>query len=108
MKTIYIGLICLFYGFYLFFLSPKEKKNMFGYKSFQQNMHKDIWKWTNECFGLLILAGSIIYLTFSIVFEINDISFTARLNQYGLFYILSSIVLTECYGSYKRYKNKKV
>ncbi len=108
MKAIYIGLICLCYSLFLFFLSPKEKKNILGYKSLQQNIHEDIWKWTNECFGLLTLFGSIIYLTFSVLLEIKDISFSARLNMYGLVYIIISFVLTECYGLIKRYKHKKV
>ena len=64
MKDIYIGLICLCFSFFLFFYSPKDPKNMLGYKSLQQNMHKDIWKWTNECFGLLALVGSILYSHF--------------------------------------------
>ena len=81
---------------------------MLGYKSLQQNMHKDIWKWTNECFGLLTLVGSIIYLTFSIILEIQDISFSAKLYKYGLVYVIISFLLTECYGLFKRYKNKKV
>ena len=76
---------------------------MLGYKSLQQNMHKDIWKWTNECFGLLALVGSIIYLIFSVILEIKDISFSARLNMYGLVYIIISFILTECYGMFKRY-----
>jgi hypothetical protein len=107
MKNIYIGLICLCYSAFLFFLSPKEKKNMLGYKSFQQNMHKDIWKWTNECFGLLTLVGSFIYLTISIILEIKDISFSSELNKYGLIYIIISFVLTECYGLIQSYRNKK-
>jgi hypothetical protein len=52
MNDIFYGLIFLCYGIFLFFFSAKEKKNMLGYKSLQQNMHKDIWKWTNQCFGL--------------------------------------------------------
>ncbi len=106
MKSIYIGMICLVYSLFLFFLSPREKKNILGYKSLQQNMDKDIWKWTNKCFGLLTLAGSIIYLIFSIILEFKGISFSSKLSMYGLIYIVISFVLTECYGLMKRYKNK--
>lgn len=81
---------------------------MFGYKSLQQNMHKDIWKWTNECFGLLTFVGSIIYIICSIILEKKDIPFSPRLNIYALVYLTICVVLTECYGVYKRYKNKKV
>ena len=107
MKAIYIGLIFLCYSLFLLFLSPKDKKNMFGYKSLQQNTHKDIWKWTNECFGLLTLAGSILYLALTIIFEVNNISLSRKLNKYGLIYIIISFVITECYGFIKRYKIKK-
>ena len=75
---------------------------MFGYKSLQQNIHKDIWKWTNECFGLLTLFGSMLYLTLSIILELKGISISSRLNMYGLFYIVFSFILTECYGLMKR------
>ncbi len=75
---------------------------MFGYKSLQQNMHKDIWKWTNECFGLLTLFGSMVYITLSIILELKGISISSRLNMYGLFYIVFSFILTECYGLMKR------
>ena len=107
MKGSYIGLICLCYSLFLLFLSPKDKKNLFGYKSLQQNMHKDIWKWTNECFGILTLVGSIIYLTLSIILEINDISISSQLNKYGLIYIVFSFILTECYGLMKRYEKNR-
>lgn len=76
---------------------------MLGYKSLQQNMHKDIWKWTNQCFGLLTLIGSIIYLTFSIIETLGIIHF-ANLNKYGLFYIVFSFVVTECFAFVKRTK----
>lgn len=107
MKNIYIGLICLCYSLFLLFLSPKEKHNILGYKSLQQNTHKDIWKWTNECFGLLTLVGSIIYFIISIILEMKHISFSARLNKYGLIYIIISFVLTEFYGFIRIFKNKK-
>ena len=107
MKGSYIGLICLCYSLFLLFLSPKDKKNLFGYKSLQQNMHKDIWKWTNECFGILTLVGSIIYLTLSIILEINDISISSQLNKYSLIYIVFSFILTECYGLVKRYSKNR-
>jgi uncharacterized membrane protein YesL len=80
---------------------------MLGYKSLQLNTHKEIWKWTNECFGLLTLVGSIIYLAVSVYLEANDILFS-RLPVYGLIYIAISFVITECYAFVKKYKNKKV
>lgn len=106
MKGIMIGLICLCFGLFLFFVSPKEKKNMFGYKSLQQGMHREIWKWTNQCFGLFIMVGSIVYLAFSIAYGANGISFFTKLNRYGLFYIVISFVLTEAYGLIRRHGAK--
>lgn len=105
MNTIYIGLICLGLSIFLIFYSPKEKKNMLGYKSFQQNMHKDVWKWTNRCFGFLTLIGSFIYLTLSILETLGIIHFV-NLNKYALYYILFSIVVTESYALVKRIKLK--
>ena len=81
---------------------------MFGYKSFQQGMHKEIWKWTNQCFGLLIMIGSIVYLIISIVLQVKGISYSARLTKYGFIYVVISFVLTECYGVIQRYRNKKL
>ncbi|MDF2512270.1 MAG: hypothetical protein K0S04_2136 [Herbinix sp.] len=80
---------------------------MLGYKSLQQNMHKNIWRWTNECFGLLTLVGSIIYVAISVYLEANDILFS-KLPMYGLLYIVISFVITECYAFYKRYTDKNI
>ena len=78
---------------------------MLGYKSLQQNTHKDIWKWTNECFGLLATVGSIIYLIISIILEFRDISYSSRLNFLGLVYIFISFIITECYALIRKHKN---
>ena len=79
---------------------------MFGYKSLQQGMHKDIWKWTNQCFGLLMIVGAIVYLAFSSVLYSKGISFSKELNRYGLIYIVLSFVITECYAMIRRHRNK--
>lgn len=106
MNGIKIGLFCICYGIFLFFVSSREKKNMFGYKSLQQGMHKDVWRWTNQCFGLLLIVGAIFYLTFSIVLYSKGISFSKELNLYGKVYLLTSIVLTECYTMIRRHRSK--
>lgn len=105
MNDIFYGLIFLCYGIFLFFFSAKEKKNMLGYKSLQQNMHKDIWKWTNQCFGLLAIVGSVIYLITSIIQEVQNITLAYSMYKYVLVYIGTSILITECYGLRKRYSN---
>lgn len=46
MSNLLIGVLCMLFSLFLFFLSPKENKNMFGYKSPQQGFHKNIWKWS--------------------------------------------------------------
>ena len=107
MKDLYIGLICLCFGFFLFFYSSKDARNMLGYKSLQLNTHKDIWKWTNECFGLLTLFGSVVYLAISVYLAAKDLSFP-RLPMYGLIYIVISFITTECYAFIKKYKNGKI
>lgn len=103
MTNIYIGLICLGCSLFLIFYSPKEKGNMLGYKSLQLNTHKDIWKWTNICFGLLTLIGSIVYLSLSILEALKIINF-ANLNKYGLYYIGIAFAVTEFYAFYKKIK----
>lgn len=107
MTNFYIGFLILGCSLFLLFLSPKEKNNIFGYKSLQLNTHKDIWKWTNQCFGLLILFGSVGFLLYLSILKIQGIeaSLDVSLDLIKL-YLLFSLVITECYAWVKKYKVK--
>jgi uncharacterized membrane protein len=105
MDGIFYGAVFLCYGIFLLFFSGKEKKNMLGYKSLQQNLHKEIWKWTNQCFGLLAIVGAVVYLIISVIQEVKNITLPFSLYKYVLVYIGLSILITECYGLIKRYSN---
>lgn len=110
MSNINIGLICLGMSIFILFFSPKEsyKNNALGYKSPQLNTHKNIWFWTNKCFGLLALLGSILYLLISVVLVLTGhVGFSTTMNKYLLIYIGLSIVLTEIYGLTKKLSDKK-
>lgn len=106
MSNLVIGILCMVFALFLFFLSPKEAKNMFGYKSPQQGLNKNVWKWSNKCFGLLAIIGSTIYLISAIVLMVLGIhKYSVLLNKVGLVYIVISVIITEMYTfmvSYKR------
>lgn len=109
MGNIGFGLLFLVLSLFIYFISPIYKKNILGYKSMQQGIHKDIWKWSNKCFGLLAMIGSVIYLAVSITFKVLDITdYNALLNQCGTFYIFLSILATEVYTFICSQKNKKI
>lgn len=109
MMNLCIGLICLVFSLFLFFFSPKEKNNMFGYKSLQLNTHKMIWYWSNKCFGLLLMIGSILYIIGAVILKFNQkFEFSSTLNKYGLCYIFIIFVITELYTFAKQYKDKQV
>lgn len=108
MASIGLGILFLVFSVFLYFISPIYKKNMLGYKSMQQGMHKDIWKMSNKCFGLLAMIGSSIYLAMAITFKILDMKhYNALLNQCGIFYILLSILITEVFTFISSQKGKK-
>ncbi|WP_313129014.1 hypothetical protein [Anaerocolumna sp.] len=110
MINVSIGLICLGMSIFILFFSPKEsyKNNALGYKSPQLNTHKNIWFWTNKCFGLLALPGSILYLLISIILVLTGhVEFSTAMNRYLLIYIGSSIIITEIYGLTKKINDKK-
>lgn len=92
--------ICFFASLFLFFYSPKEK-NILGYKSLQQNLDSNVWKWSNKCFGGLSLLGSIL---FSIIHMYNK---DMILFKYILIYILISFVITELYVFIQRIRSKR-
>lgn len=96
MSNLIIGIVCMAVACFLFFLSPKEDKNMFGYKSPQQGLNKNVWKWSNKCYGLFAIVGSAIYLISAIVLlALRITQYNALLNKMGLAYIFVSIILTE-------------
>ncbi len=45
---------------------------MLGYKSLQQNLHKEIWKWT--CFGLFAIVGAVVGFKLFLINRIVQIS----------------------------------
>ncbi len=110
MDNLIVGILCLAFSIFIYFLSPKEGENMLGYKSPQQGMHKDIWKCSNKCFGILALFGSSIYLITTIIFRIFNISeYNKNINHYGLIYVFICIIITEVYtfaNSHKQHKNR--
>ncbi len=109
MVNIRFGLLFFALSLFLYFISPIFKKNILGYKSMQQGMYKDVWMLSNKCFGLLVMIGSIIYLTMAITFKISDIKhYDALLNQCGTFYIFLSILVTEVYTFISSQKRKKI
>ena len=98
MDNLIIGIICLAYSLFISFFSPKEGKNMLGYKSPQQGINKNIWQWSNKCFGILAIIGSSIYLLTTIAFKILDIdNYYSVINRYGIVYIFLCIIITELY-----------
>lgn len=98
MNNVIIGILCLILALYIFYQSPKEGKNMLGYKSPQQGIHKNIWKWSNKCFGFLAIVGSAIYLFIVVIFMYQGVVvYNTKLNYYGLIYILISVIITEIY-----------
>lgn len=98
MSNLLVGVLCLLFSLFLFFLSPKENQNMFGYKSPQQGFHKNIWKWSNRCFGLLAMIGSAIYLITAVILAFLEIhKYDAMINRIGLVYIIICAIVTEIY-----------
>ena len=98
MRNLVIGIVCILFSLFLFFLSPKENKNMLGYKSPQQGLNKNVWKWSNKCFGVLAIVGSSIYLIATIILLLsgND-KYGDMINRIGLVYTIISVIITEIY-----------
>lgn len=71
---------------------------MFGYKSPQQGLNKNIWKWSNKCFGLLAMIGSAIYLMIAVILALLEIhKYEAMINSIGLVYVIICVIVTEIY-----------
>lgn len=71
---------------------------MFGYKSPQQGFYKNIWKWSNRCFGLLAMIGSAIYLIVAVILAFLEIrKYDAMINSIGLVYVIICVIVTEVY-----------
>ncbi len=47
---------------------------MLGNKSLQQNLHKEIRKWTNQCFGLFAIVGAVVGFKLFLINRIVQIS----------------------------------
>lgn len=89
------------------FLSPKENKNILGYKSPQQGLNKNVWKWSNKCFGLLALIGSIVYLVATVVLMVMNLQEYGILqNKIAVIYIILSVIITEVYTFVCSCRNK--
>ena len=98
MSNLSIGVLCMIFSLFLFFWSPKEDKNMFGYKSSQQGFNKNRWKWSNKCFGFLALIGSAIYLITAVILAFLEIrKYDAMINRIGLVYVIICVIVTEIY-----------
>ncbi len=108
MNNLIIGILCLALSIFIFFFSPKEGRNLLGYKSPQQGMNKNIWKWSNRCFGILAIIGSSTYLLTTIVLKFLDIDdYNSIINQYGMIYIFACILVTELYTFIQSQKKNK-
>lgn len=107
MNNLIIGIVCFVFALFLYFLSPSEGKNMLGYKSPQQGTHKNIWKWSNKCFGILAIAGASIYLLAAIILRILSIGeYDSKINLYGMIYIIICIIITETYTFIRSQKSR--
>ena len=83
MNNLGMGILFLCFSLFLRFYSPREKGNMLGYKSPQQGMRRNVWFWSNRCFGKLALAGSAVYLAASIILLIlGKTEMAYKLNLY--------------------------
>ena len=81
---------------------------MLGYKSPQQGINKNIWQWSNKCFGILAIIGSSIYLLTTIAFKILDIdNYYSVMNRYGIVYIFLCIIITEIYTFVQSQRKKQ-
>lgn len=98
MSNLTIGILCMIFSLFLFFLSPKENKNALGYKSPQQGLNKNVWKWSNKCFGLLAIIGSFVYIiTTVILIAMNLQEYGMLQNKIAVAYIILSVIITEVY-----------
>lgn len=106
MSNLTIGILCLALSLLQYFYSPKNI-SILGYKSLQLSTHKNIWKWSNKCFGLLAIIGSTIYLLASIILSVLSINeYDSIMNDYGIAYILVCVFITEIYTFVCAHKSK--
>lgn len=98
MNNLGMGILFLCFSLFLRYYSPREKGNMLGYKSPQQGMRRNVWFWSNRCFGKLALAGSAVYFAASIILLIlGKTEMAYKLNLYIIPYLLFSTGVTEIY-----------
>lgn len=106
MSNLIIGIICMALSLFLYFYSPNNI-SLLGYKSPQLGTHKNIWKWSNKCFGVLAMIGSGIYLITSIIFNIINMSeYDSIMNKFAIAYVIVSIFMTELYSFIRVRKNR--
>lgn len=106
MSNYIIGVICLALSIWTCFFSPREGMNMLGYKS-PQGMHKNIWKFSNKCFGIFGIVGSSLYLLINLIFKILGLSdYYNDINKYAIIYIYVSIIITEIYTFVRFHKSR--
>ncbi|HHV13301.1 MAG TPA: hypothetical protein GXX75_23805 [Clostridiales bacterium] len=78
---------------------------MLGYKSVQLRSHKNIWKWSNRCFGMLSIIGSSLFLLVDVIGRVINKKYD--LYKYVLLYILFAFIITEAYVLIKKLKDNK-
>ena len=106
MSNYIIGLLCFVLAVWITFFSPKEGRNIFGYKS-PQGMNKNIWKWSNKCFGILAMIGSFLYLLITLIAQLlGQDQFSNEINKYAILYIFVSIIITEVFTFVRSRKSR--
>ena len=88
---------------FICFYSPREE-NILGYKSLQLGTNKNVWKWSNRCFGIISIIGSLILLSVDIIGRIRNDNY--NLYKYILLYIIFAFIITEVYVIIKKLKNR--
>ena len=98
-----ILIICVLMSMFIYFYSPREE-NVLGYKSLQLGTNKNAWKWSNRCFGIISIIGSLIFLSVDIIGRIRNDNY--NLYKYILLYIVLAFIITEVYVIIKKLKDK--
>lgn len=108
MGNIGIGILFVIFSLFLYFVSPSENKNLLGYKSPQQGANAHIWKWSNKCFGMLALIGSVLYLISSIVLGVLELQdYGSIQNKIAIAYLVVCVIVTEIYTLIRSCKKDK-
>ena len=79
-----------------------EKSHNVGYGQSEnlptKGMNKNIWKWSNKCFGILEMIGSFLYLLLTLIVQLlGKDQFSNEINKYAILYIFLSIIVTEVF-----------